>query len=66
MGNLRPGQGAPLDALPWLTIGLVAVGVLYVVLLGVARPGVLERAPALLEGAEALAGDPLPPVSTRV
>lgn len=64
-GDLRPGQGAPLDALPWLTVGLVAVGVAYVVLLGVARPGVLERAPALLEGAEALAGDPLPPVATR-
>jgi hypothetical protein len=46
--------------LPWLTIGLVAVGIAYPLMLGAVRPRVLERAPALLEGADSLATDPLP------
>src|SRR6516225_3276477 len=58
-GDLRPGQPSPYNALPWLTIGLIAVGVIYAVVLGMVRPGVLERAPALLEGDESLATDPL-------
>jgi amino acid transporter len=59
-GDLRPGQPSPYNILPWLTLGLVAVGVVYALLLGVLRPGALERAPALLEGDESLATDPLP------
>jgi amino acid transporter len=51
-GDLRPGQPAPYKYLPWLTIGLVAVGVLYMLILAALRPGVLRRAPALLEGTE--------------
>ena len=59
-GDLRPGQPSPYNALPWLTLGLVAVGVVYAAVLAVARPAVLKRAPALLEGDESLPGDPLP------
>jgi amino acid transporter len=59
-GDLRPGQPSPFNVLPWLTLGLIAVGVIYAVVLSVARPAVLERAPALLEGDESLATDPLP------
>jgi len=61
-GDLHPGQGAPYDALPWLTVALVALGVVYAIALGIVRPNALAHAPALLEGAEALEGDPVPPV----
>ena len=59
-GDLRPGQASPFNVLPWLTIGLIAVGVIYALVLGRWRPQVLERAPALLEGEESLSTDPLP------
>jgi hypothetical protein len=59
-GDLRPGQASPYNTLPWLTIGLVAVGIIYALVLGVWRPQVLERAPALLEGEDSLSTDPLP------
>lgn len=59
-GDLRPGQPSPFNTLPWLTIGLIAVGIGYALVLGAWRPQVLERAPALLEGEDSLATDPLP------
>jgi len=59
-GDLRPGQPSPLNTLPWLTIGLIAVGIIYALVLGAVRPQALERAPALLEGEDSLATDPLP------
>ena len=59
-GDLRPGQPSPFNTLPWLTLGLIAVGVIYAIVLGAIRPDVLERAPALLEGEESLETDPLP------
>jgi len=59
-GDLRPGQASPFNTLPWLTIALIAVGVVYALALGAWRPRVLERAPALLEGDSSLATDPLP------
>jgi amino acid transporter len=59
-GDLRPGQPSPFNALPWLTLALIAVGVIYPFALNALRPHVLERAPALLEGDEAAAVDPLP------
>jgi amino acid transporter len=58
-GDLRPGQPSPYNILPWLTLGLIAVGILYALLLGVFRPDALDRAPALLEGDDGLATDPL-------
>src|SRR5262249_51212800 len=58
-GDLRPGQPSPFNVLPWLTVGLIAVGVIYAVVLGAVRPAALERAPALLEGDQSLATDPL-------
>lgn len=58
-GDLRPGQAAPFNALPWLTIALIAFGVLYTVVLSGLRPHALAAAPALLEGADALDDDPL-------
>jgi uncharacterized membrane protein len=58
-GDLRPGQPSPYNILPWLTLGLIALGVVYALVLGVLRPEALERAPALLEGDESLATDPL-------
>ncbi len=60
-GDLRPGQASPYNTLPWLTIALIAVGVVYALVLGAWRPQVLERAPALLEGEDSLATDPLLP-----
>jgi amino acid transporter len=62
-GDLHPGQPAPFNALPLLTIALVALGVIYAIVLGIVRPNALAHAPALLEGAEALEGDPVPPVA---
>ncbi len=63
-GNLRPGQGGTFDFMPLLSILLIAVGVVYTVVLAVTRPQVLAAAPALLEGAEAIEGDPVPPAKT--
>ena len=59
-GDLKPGQPSPLNALPWLTIGLIVAGIAYALVLAAWRPQVLERAPALLEGEDSLATDPLP------
>jgi len=59
-GDLRPGQPSPLNNLPWLTALLILAGIVYAVVLRVWRPAVLHRAPALLEGEDALAVDPLP------
>src|SRR4029077_5011691 len=60
-GDLRPGQASPFNTLPWLTIALIAAGIIYALVLARLRPGVLEQAPALLEGdeGEAPAPDPL-------
>jgi hypothetical protein len=49
-GDLRPGQPAPYSYLPWLTIALIAAGIVYMLVLRVARPRALDRAVALLEG----------------
>ncbi len=49
-GDLRPGQPAPYSYLPWLTIGLIAAGIIYMLALQAARPRALDRAVALLEG----------------
>jgi amino acid transporter len=57
-GNLRPNQGGAFDYLPVLSIGLIALGIVYTVVLALARPRVLRNAPALLEGDESLATDP--------
>ena len=59
-GDLRPGQPSPYSTLPWLTIGLIVVGIVYALVLGAVRPAVLERAPALLEGTEDTGADPQP------
>jgi hypothetical protein len=39
---------------------LIALGVVYALVLGALRPDALKRGPALLEGDESLAGDPIP------
>ena len=49
-GDLRPGQPSPYNVLPWLTLGLIAVGIIYQYVLGKLRPDALANAPALLEG----------------
>jgi amino acid transporter len=64
-GDLRPGQPSPYNILPWLTLGLIALGAVYALVLGVVRPAALASAPALLEGDESLATDPLPPEPVR-
>ena len=51
-GDLQPGQAAPYKYLPYLTIALIAVGVLYTLILAKRRPEILRDAPGLLEGAE--------------
>jgi amino acid transporter len=51
-GDLRPGQTSPYNTLPWLTIALVAAGIIYALVLARLRPRVLEQAPALLEGGD--------------
>lgn len=51
-GDLRPGQAPPFNSLPWLTIGLIAVGIGYAVILGTVKPQALATAPALLEGSQ--------------
>jgi amino acid transporter len=50
-GDLRPGQPSPYKYLPYLTVALIAVGVLYATYLHATRPDALRDAPALLEGA---------------
>jgi amino acid transporter len=48
--DLRPGQPTPYNYLPWLTLVLIAAGVVYMLVLQAARPRVIENAAALLEG----------------
>jgi xanthine/uracil permease len=49
-GDLRPGQPAPYSYLPWLTIALIAAGVVYMLVLGAVRPRAIDHAVANLEG----------------
>ena len=49
-GDLRPGQPAPYSYLPWLTIALIAAGIIYMLVLGAVRPRAIENAVANLEG----------------
>ena len=49
-GDLRPGQPAPYSYLPWLTIGLIAVGIVYMLVLSAVRPRAMENAVTNLEG----------------
>jgi amino acid transporter len=58
-GDLRPGQASPYNILPWLTLGLIGLGLIYALVLGAVRPQALKRAPALLEGDESLSTDPI-------
>jgi amino acid transporter len=51
-GDLRPGQAAPYSYLPWLTLGLIAAGIVYMLVLQAVRPRVIAHAAALLEGGE--------------
>lgn len=57
-GDLQPGQAAPYKYLPYLTVGLILVGVIYTSILAGRRPDVIRDAPGLLEGAE-LADEPV-------
>lgn len=54
-GDLRPGQSAPFSYLPWLTVALIAVGVVYMLVLNTTRPRVMANAATLLEGDESAA-----------
>ena len=49
-GDLRPGQPAPYSYLPWLTIALIAAGVVYMLVLAAVRPQAIQHAVANLEG----------------
>jgi amino acid transporter len=60
-GNLRPFQGGAFDWLPLWSLGLIVAGVVYTIVLAVTRPKALAAAPALLEGAESVETDPVPP-----
>ena len=51
-GDLQPGQAAPYKYLPYLTIALIAVGIIYTFVLATRRPAIMRDAPGLLEGAE--------------
>jgi hypothetical protein len=39
-GDLGPGQASPFNTLPWLTIALIAVGIIYALVLARLRPRV--------------------------
>jgi amino acid transporter len=49
-GDLRPGQPAPYSYLPWLTIALIAAGIIYMLALRAVRPRAMDQAVSLLEG----------------
>ncbi len=51
-GALQPGQQPPYKYLPYITVGLIFVGILYTTVLAVKNPEVIREAPGLLEGAE--------------
>ena len=44
-GDLRPGQATPYSYLPWLTLALIAVGIVYMLVLQAVRPPVMGNAP---------------------
>jgi amino acid transporter len=62
-GNLRPGQDGAFAWLPLWSLGLIAAGIVYTIVLAVTRPKALASAPALLEGAESIETDPVPPTA---
>ena len=41
-GDLRPGQASPFNTLPWLTLALIAVGIIYALVLARLAPAVLS------------------------
>jgi hypothetical protein len=49
-GFWAPGQPAPYSYLPWLTIALIAAGIVYMLVLAAVRPWAVEHAVANLEG----------------
>ncbi len=49
-GDLRPGQPVLYSYLLWLTIALIAVGIIYMLVLSRLRPRAIETAAANLEG----------------
>ena len=51
-GDLQPGQAAPYKYLPYLTVALILVGVIYTMILAKRKPNIIRDAPGLLEGAE--------------
>ena len=51
-GDLQPGQAAPYKYLPYLTVALILVGIVYTLVLNSLKPDVIRDAPRLLEGAE--------------
>lgn len=51
-GDLQPGQAAPYKYLPYLTVALILVGVVYTMILAKRKPNIIRDAPGLLEGAE--------------
>ena len=51
-GDLQPGQAAPYKYLPYLTLALIAVGIIYTAILAKRKPDIIRDAPGLLEGAE--------------
>jgi len=52
-GDLRPGQASPFNTLPWLTIALIAAGIIYALILARLRPGPSSRPPPSWKAATA-------------
>jgi amino acid transporter len=49
-GDLQPGQAAPYSYLPWCTVGLAVVAIVYMLVLRARKPEVMARATDLLVG----------------
>jgi amino acid transporter len=54
--SLKPGQPAPLDLVPWIALGILALAAIYTAVLLRRRPGIAGTAAALLAG-ERVAGE---------
>ncbi|HZU14718.1 MAG TPA: APC family permease [Chloroflexota bacterium] len=61
-GDFQPGQQSPYNLLPWLFAGLIALGIVYMLFVQVARPSLLARAGTIIMGEDAGTPDEEPEV----
>lgn len=61
-GDFQPGQPSPYNHLPWLFAGLIALGILYMLFVQLAKPALLARAGTIIMGEDEGTADDEPEI----